>query len=328
MNREEAHPYPPGARTTARAVGHPHLSGSASGGQPGGPPAVGVTVAADVGKAGAWTWVAATPGRNWQGQVTAASVTEADHLIAAQLAQVLPSELAAFSFRPFRQRRRTRKASTRPWEVLSPWHYMPVCSELLNARSASDATAKTRADALLHHAEAGLPATAIHPGTRSIPVPAGEGFSPWTVATDGSLRGGRAAWAFVTGSGWADSDVLHEGASSSSAEFTAYCHALAIYPSGTEVTLVTDSVSTGMLLQEITEAGRPGELGARLQQPGRAAADITQSVFDRTMVHARRLRLTVQWSRRNTHPLQAAAHQICSQVAPQPSLPAPPATGA
>src|SRR5260370_10499697 len=108
---------------------------------------------------------------------------------------------------------------------------------------------------------------------RSIQVPPAGRFAPWTVATDGSLRDGTAAWALVTGAGWTDTDSLHDGASSSTAEFTAYCHALAIYPDDTEVTLITDSVSTGAFLQEIAEAVRPGPLGRRLQQDGRRPAD-------------------------------------------------------
>ncbi len=292
--------------------------------------AIGVAVAAEIDRTGVWTWGAATPNWKRQGQVAALNLAEADELIATELAQVLPQKIASYSLRPYRRQRNTKRgrprqgkgdqtrrgqiASIRPWETLPPDYYLPVCGRTLNALSAHDTSLRDMAISLRHDAEELLPPSAIHPGMRSIQLPAGELFSPWTVATDGSLRNGVAGWAFVTGTGWTDWDSTHAGASSSTAEFTAYCHALAIYPDGSEVTLITDSASTGTLLQEIAEAARPGRLGRHLQQPRHRPADITQSVFDRTMLHARRLRLTVQWSRRNTHPLQTSAHRICNQI--------------
>jgi ribonuclease HI len=124
-----------------------------------------------------------------------------------------------------------------------------------------------------------------------------------------------AAWAFVTGTGWADWDKLPAETTSSTAEFTAYCHGLAIYPDGTAVTLIADSKATAALLRKMAHSPRPpGLLGGKLQDPERRQDGMSQAVFDLTMHHARRLELKVRWVPRNVHPLQAAADQLCGAV--------------
>ena len=135
-------------------------------------------------------------------------------------------------------------------------------------------------------------------------VDPGGSHDPYTVATDGSAVGDRAGYGFVTGAGWCGSGAV--AGTINVAEFSAYAEALALYPDGSVVTVVTDSVAAGQVLQEIAE--------------GAAAADITatwlpQRLVQSVVVNVRRLgAVRVQWHRRNKHPLQRTADHLARQA--------------
>jgi ribonuclease HI len=282
-----------------------------------GMPVAGLAIAAALYRPGEFGWAQVTDDGARTGIVRAQTPAEADTLIARDLREVLPATTHSISIGLYRVggiRRRSgqSKAVRRPWETAEIADLLPACSALANERSAGTASSAQLGLALAA-AAALLPVTPVHPAMPRVSLPGEAGPQcPWIVASDGSVRAGRATWAFVTGAGWADWGVLPAEATSTSAEFTAYCHALAIYPDDAAVTLVTDSEPTARMLLMMAESKcPPGWLGGHLQQPDRRQDGMTQAVFDLTMHHARRLRLNIRWSRRNTHPLQAAAHRLC-----------------
>jgi len=277
-------------------------------------PLAGAVAAAALERQGEFGWALVTSaGTVRAGTVRAATLAEADPLIAASLREALPPAVSAMALGLYRgigsRRINGHSPLTRPWEKADARDLMPACCEVADGW---DADAKLQAGVryrLLAEASAALPVAPVHPEMPQADLPAGQGASSaWTVATDGSSSprdGG--AWAVVTGAGWADWGTLPPGTTSAQAEFSAYCRALAPYPDGAAVTLVTDASGPAQTLSMIAAADRCPAWSPDSGYPN--------GVWDLTAYQARRVRLTVEWRPRNTHPLQATAHHLCKQAA-------------
>lgn len=270
---------------------------------------VGVAVAATI--TGQWAWSLAIPAGCTIGMVDAARLAEADQQIAEALAGALPGRMSSFSLG---RAGGWGGATKRSWESVD--RPLPACEAMLHEqRSASRRTRRAQrfgaqARALRAEAAKHLPIEAcLHPAHPRLVLP--ERDDPFTVASDGSFRDGKAAWAFVTGAGWADWDVT-DVTNSGAAEFAAYCHALALFPDGAAVRLLTDSLPAGRVLQRIAEGGTRRQI-ARWRAHA-IGAGVTHSLFDRTRLHAERLDVKVFWVRRKSHRLHAAADQLCGRL--------------
>jgi ribonuclease HI len=280
-------------------------------------PLAAVAVAASLARRGTWGWAAAISGGLVErGTVTAASLAEADTLIAGRLAAALPARLEQLVVVPYRYRQGRSRAFTRPWQASPSVDLLPACWRLRSDRVIEPHGTPIPSEAvrdMQSAASQALPVVPVHPAMRYVDVSrrGGQAVSPWTVACDGSVvREGSsvaAAWSFVTGAGWADWDI-YGGSSSTATEFAAYARALAVYPAAAPVVLITDSKHGAKYLRLLQDVG--AEAGKKVF--GNLSS---MSVFSATAFHVRRLRLTVEWVPRNTHPAQAAADQLARRAA-------------
>ncbi len=252
---------------------------------------------------GGWAWSLLVERDAHSGAVSAGSLAEADALIAKQLEAVLPRRLGAYHLVPAHWRRGRLRHMGGQWAARD--QLVPACTRALAARDKRLEQFAVPARQLARAASHSLPGgVRLDPATVRLTVPVTD---PYLVACDGSSRDGNSAWAFVTGPGWTSSGKT--AGSSVAAEFAAYQHALACYPDGATVRVLTDSLSAGRILEEM--AGNPGAgatIGAGIQKRPRDGY-ITQAAFDSVLRHVRRMQVHVLWIRRNSHPLHALADQ-------------------
>lgn len=269
---------------------------------------VGVSLAAALDQAGTYGWAAAgSSGILSRGTVKASSWPAADAMIARELAKAFPAgyDLSFRLWAAGAQRHAKRRAATRPYHVVSVDDAAPACAAL--RRIGVRLPRRREIRELYAKADAGLPVVPTYPLMTAVEIPEGDNLSGWTVATDASVRDGQGAWAFVTGAGWADADTLPALTTPTFAEFSAYCRALALFPEGAAVTLITDNQGTAGRLREIITAPSPAGLFT-------SSDPEVSRIFQMTVYYARRLRLSVEWRKRNTHPLQAKADRLCRKV--------------
>lgn len=273
---------------------------------------------------GGWAWSLLVGRDAHSGAVSAGSLAEADALIAGQLEAVLPRRLGACQLIPAHWGRSQLRYRGGHWAARD--QLVPACTQVLTARDKRLERLAEPAGQLARAASRSLSADArLDPATLRLAVPVTD---PYLVACDGSSRDGNSAWAFVTGVGWTSSGKT--AGSSLAAEFAAYQHALARYPDGATVRVLTDSLSAGRILEEMAGNPRAGAtIGAGIQKRPRDGY-ITQAAFDSVLRHVQRMRVHVLWIRRNSHPLHALADQQCGLVtgtrspAPaQTTIPAP-----
>jgi hypothetical protein len=279
-----------------------------------------LVVAAALDRPGTWGWSLATSDTVKSGVITAGSAG-ADKQIAAAVGDLTPApaHIAVWGYRPYVRQNRSLTFSDRPYTTRTAFgEHFPACRALSDPRTLDAARAagieKAVGIDMRRRAAKALPVIPVHPGTPTEPL-TGEAaqFGPWTVACDGSVQRERVSWSFITGAGYADCDRLPI-ADSNVAEFAAYGRALAIYPDGAAITLITDSQQASAVLEQTTDTRQGGGLrAARLKKP-RLLQTLPEPIFSSTLHHARRLRLTVEWRPRNTHPLQAMAHDLCNRA--------------
>ena len=153
-------------------------------------------------------------------------------------------------------------------------------------------------------ATAALPVIPVHPATPTVPLPSTAHCSPWTAACASSAQPGTAAWAFVTGAGYADHERLSDDVTAEAAEFASYANALALFSDGSKVTLITGSQPGAEALGQI--------IGHRHTRDRRGIARIARSATMQTVTaifnHVHRLgSLAVECHPDGSHPLQLVA---------------------
>lgn len=281
-----------------------------------------LAVAAALDQPGTWGWVITTGDMAERGIVTAPSLAAADALIFAAAAPLLPPGLRVITW-AYRSGGRTTNGSkhgTRPYESVPFDDLLPVCGAV--ARQHKDnGPYVAHGDKSMLRAQAArqLPVLPVPPAMPTLRHTTGCG--PWIVACDGSVRPAGASWAFATGAGYADWDSLPAGTTSGAAEFAAYGRALAHFPDGAPVTLVTDSQSGAAALHRLASYRRSQNprVRARIARLEDVAG---QKAVTAALTHAQRLDLSVRWEPRNTHSLQAEADQLCQRARWRPPSPA------